>query len=209
MTGGPTRAYLDRVRFLSNISTGALALALCRKLCSHGIEVALVAGPTHQPFSKLPLARFVPVETTEEMHEAVLSLCRSFRPTHAVFTAAVLDFTPVHRRKGKVSSKLKTWTIRLKPTPKIIGEVARRFPMVKRVGFKLEWEPSGKNRKEKLARHLLEENGLDAVCINYLSEIQREENKHPAYLFSKEGEISRANSKAQIAAWISDFIRRQ
>ena len=171
--------------------------------------MALVTGPTDQPFAKLPLSKLVSVETTEEMHDAVLDLCRSFRPTHAVFTAAVLDFTPVRRLKGKVSSKLKTWTIHLKPTPKIIDEVARKFPKIKRVGFKLEWEGAGSRRKETLARRLLGGKGLDAVCINYLSEIQQAgKGGHPAYLFSSDGKSFRADSKAEIARWISAYIRR-
>ena len=45
VTAGPTREFLDPVRFLSNPSTGRMGFSIARIACSMGHEVTLVAGP--------------------------------------------------------------------------------------------------------------------------------------------------------------------
>ena len=203
ITGGPTRAYLDRVRFLTNFSSGALAYELCKTLARRRIEVALVSGPTAQPFDRIRLARWEPVETTDEMRSSVMRLCREFRPDVAVFSAAVLDFAPVKARAGKVSSRT-GWTIRLRPTPKIIDEVGRKYPAVRRVGFKLEWKKSSEAAARRDAKQILTSKGLDALCLNYLSELTG--STHPAILMDNAGNWQAARSKPEIARWIAGFV---
>ena len=80
VTAGPTRAYLDSVRFLSNISTGALGYEICKKLIESGVELYLVVGPTLQPFKKLNAKKLIEVETNEQMQCAVLDLCQKYEP---------------------------------------------------------------------------------------------------------------------------------
>ncbi|MEZ4751393.1 MAG: phosphopantothenoylcysteine decarboxylase [Bdellovibrionota bacterium] len=201
ITGGPTRAYLDRVRFLSNVSSGELAFRLCTRLRAHRARVAAVVGPNCFDFKRLKLAHYAPVETTEEMAAAVYKLCRQFKPDYAVFSAAVLDFVPAERLEGKVTSK-GDWTVRLKPSAKIIDEVAARFPKIKRIGFKLEWEPH--EDKAEWGAKLLEEKGLDVLCLNYLSQISKK--SHPAYLFSNGNKMARAKTKKEIADWLTWYI---
>lgn len=134
------------------------------------------------------------------MREETLALCRSFRPDFAVFAAAVLDFEPVSVGSGKTSSKA-GWTIRLKPAPKIIDAVGKRFPSVGKVGFKLEWKKPGPVGRDRLARKRLREGGLEALVLNFLPEIG--EDRHPAYLYSGEQKPEIARRKSEIARWIS------
>jgi len=196
VTGGPTRAYLDRVRYLSNFSSGELAFELCRELKRRGIAVALVCGPSEFPFESLRLRHLDRVETAEQMRAAVLRRCRGFVPTHAVFAAAVLDFVPARREKGKVSSRAR-WIVELKPTPKIVDAVGRAFPGTRRFGFKLEWERPGEQAVVRLGRRLLRTKGLEGVCVNYLSEIRGK--RHPAVLFLRDGRSLRLRGKRAIA----------
>lgn len=201
VTGGPTRAYLDRVRFLSNFSTGELAFEVCRALQGAGAEVALVSGPCCQPFDKLRLKHWRPVETTEEMHREVLRLCRSFRPDCAVFAAAVLDFRPARVARGKLSSKTRSWTLRLVPTPKILDDVGRRHPRIRRIGFKLEWDAKRGKARDDFARALIEKKGLAGLCLNFLPEIGG--GRHLAYLYDGAALAPvTATTKKEIARWI-------
>lgn len=205
VTGGPTRAYLDRVRYLSNFSTGELAFELCRSLSRAGVEVALVSGPCGQPFEELDLAEWCPVETAQEMHGKVLDLCRDFKPDYAVFAAAVLDFQPVKVGKGKTSSS-GNWTLELKPTPKIVDDVGKRYPGIRKVGFKLEWKALGDTARDKFARRILAAKELDALCLNFLSEIDGK--SHPAYLYAGDSPPVKAKRKTEIAAWITRFLAK-
>ncbi|MBQ3672322.1 MAG: bifunctional phosphopantothenoylcysteine decarboxylase/phosphopantothenate--cysteine ligase CoaBC, partial [Kiritimatiellae bacterium] len=45
VTAGPTREFVDPVRFLSNPSTGKMGFAVARAAAAAGHAVALVAGP--------------------------------------------------------------------------------------------------------------------------------------------------------------------
>lgn len=205
VTGGPTRAYLDKVRYLSNYSTGEMAFAICRALLRQKMKVAVVSGPTTQPWDKLSLARCAKVETFEEMRETVLINCERFRPDVAVFAAAVLDFSPGSIEKEKVSSSRKTWTIRLVPNPKIIDEVGKKFPLIKRIGFKLEWDRPSDKTVRQMGEAYLKRKQLKALILNFLSEIGTK--GHPTYLFTPEGLVDRVETKNETASWIAQYIR--
>ena len=204
ITGGPTRAYLDKVRFLSNVSTGGLAYSLAKYLKRHRVEISMIVGPSAFDFEGLKLKRLTRIETTDEMRDAVMKECRRFRPHFAVFSAAVLDFTPAKIVPGKVSSKKSSWIVRMKPTPKIIDEVGKRFPKIKRVGFKLEAISLRGKALEKFGRKILIAKNLDALCANFLPEVG--EKSHRAYLFSSDGAMCSFRTKSEIAAGISRYL---
>jgi phosphopantothenoylcysteine synthetase/decarboxylase len=197
VTGGPTRAYIDQVRYLSNHSTGELAYHLCTDLGKANAKVAAVIGPTAFPFSKLKLARYRAVETNLEMYDEVIAACRSFRPQVAIFSAAVLDFAPKRIQSGKVSSNKTRWTIDLVPAPKIIDEVGRQFPTIRRIGFKLQWDVLAGKKLERFAMTYLEKKRLDGLVLNFLPQIHG--GKHPAYIFTPDGKMTRAQTKAEIS----------
>lgn len=199
LTTGPTRAYIDDVRFLSNISTGELGFKIAETLKKAGFEVAIVAGPTLLNFHSLGLKHCSVVETHTQMKDEVLRLCKVFKPSVAIFSAAVLDFEPAKRHRGKFSSK-KAWSIQLKPTPKIIDLVKRRFPKIRRIGFKLEPHERDPKKAYQMAFETLEDRKLDALCFNFLGEITGQ--MHRAILVSRLGEISEADTKTEIAEWI-------
>jgi len=204
VTGGPTRAHLDKVRFLTNVSTGELAYLLCAGLCRRKASVSLVAGPTAQPWEKLSLNEMHRVETTEEMSTAVLKSCRNFKPQIAVFAAAVLDFAPRKTVMGKVSSQKRSWVIRLQPTPKIMDQVAAKFPKIRKIGFKLEYKHPQKTALEEFALHYIHQKGLEVLCVNFLQDIGQK--KHRGYLFTKAGLETVAGTKEAIASKLSHYI---
>jgi phosphopantothenoylcysteine decarboxylase/phosphopantothenate--cysteine ligase len=98
ITGGPTREHLDDVRFLSNPSTGRMAVAIAREALAAGAEVSMVLGPCELALPSR-LARVVRVVSAAEMRDAVLPL----QPLMSgiFFTAAVSDWTPAERHIGK------------------------------------------------------------------------------------------------------------
>lgn len=69
VSAGPTRAYLDPVRFFSNASTGAMGFAIAAAAAARGAEVVLVSGPVQRQGP--PSVRRVPVETAEQMLESM------------------------------------------------------------------------------------------------------------------------------------------
>ncbi|MBV1857095.1 MAG: bifunctional phosphopantothenoylcysteine decarboxylase/phosphopantothenate--cysteine ligase CoaBC, partial [Nannocystaceae bacterium] len=89
VSAGPTRAYLDPVRFLSNASTGAMGFALAEVAAARGADVVLVSGPVQR---QTPAGvRRVGVETAEQMLEAMEAELTSGDVDLVAMVAAVSD----------------------------------------------------------------------------------------------------------------------
>lgn len=98
VTAGPTREYLDPVRYISSPSSGRTGFALAREAAARGAEVVLVSGPTE--LQKPPGVEHVPVTTALEMLDAA---SRHFDDADiAIFSAAVADFRPEKKAPQKL-----------------------------------------------------------------------------------------------------------
>ena len=203
VTAGATKAHLDDVRYLSNYSTGELGFLLCKKLKSLGVEVIAVTGPSQFDFAPLKLHKHFKVETPEEMRRATLSAARKYKPEWGVFAAAVLDFVPKRTLKGKVSSK-NSWKITLVPTRKIIEDVSRVAPKMKKIGFKLESKRLSGGRLKSFAAKKMTDQNLSGLCVNFFSDISA--RAHAAACFDRVGNVSRLRAKWEIVRWIARQI---
>lgn len=157
VNAGPTREPLDAVRFLSNPSTGKMGFAIAAEAAARGAKVTLVAGPV--ALETPAGVKRVDVVTAEEM----LIACRKSWGSAKVFvaTAAVSDFKPASRAKGKVKKDGAALELALARTPDILATLAkgkgRRFV----VGFAAETDRVVEYAKDKLRRK-----NLDLVVAN-------------------------------------------
>ena len=125
VTAGPTREYLDPVRFLSNPSTGKMGFAVARAAAMRGHEVALVAGPVSLKTPKG--VRRIDVTSAREML-AVVERELSQQTPGAVFvsTAAVADWRPAKCAARKLKKGQMSDILKLVRNPDILKTVARR-----------------------------------------------------------------------------------
>ena len=119
VTAGPTREPIDPVRYISNRSSGKMGYALAAGALARGAQVTLVSGPT--ALTPPGGALFVPVQTAEEMREAVLHHAPS--ATIVIKAAAVADYRVKHPAATKIKGK-HDLTLELTPNPDILAEVA-------------------------------------------------------------------------------------
>ncbi len=127
VTAGPTREYLDPVRFLSNPSTGKMGFAVARAAAMRGHEVALVAGPVSLKTPKG--VRRIDVTSAREMLAAVeeeMAKAKSGKPTVFVATAAVADWRPAKCAARKLKKGQMSDTLKLVRNPDILKEIGRR-----------------------------------------------------------------------------------
>ena len=127
VTAGPTREYLDPVRFLSNPSTGKMGFAVARAAAMRGHEVALVAGPVSLKTPKG--VRRIDVTSARDMLAAVeeeMAKAKSVKPTVFVSTAAVADWRPAKCASRKLKKGQMSDTLKLVRNPDILKTVARR-----------------------------------------------------------------------------------
>lgn len=102
ITAGPTREYLDPVRYLSNASTGKMGFAIATAAANRGHTVTLVSGPVD--LSAPPNVRLIRVTSALEMLAAAR---RTFATADAaVFVAAVCDWRPRKRSSRKLKKEL-------------------------------------------------------------------------------------------------------
>lgn len=159
ITAGPTREYIDPVRYLSNDSSGRMGFALARAALARGHRVTLVHGPV----ALVPPAgaRAVSVVSAADM----LAACERAWPRHEVLimAAAVADYTPAEPSPFKRKKQARQVSLRLKPTVDVLARLSanRPSPRAVVVGFALEDRDARRNAERKLASK-----NLDAIVLN-------------------------------------------
>jgi len=134
VTAGPTREYLDAVRFLSNASSGKMGFACAVAAARAGHDVTLVTGPVALPDP--PRVRTIRVTSADDMYRAVMKAYP--RTDAAIMTAAVGDYRPAERFAGKLKKTSETLTLKLVRTRDILREMGRKKGERILVGFALE-----------------------------------------------------------------------
>ncbi len=160
VTAGPTREPLDPVRYISNRSSGKMGYGLAIAARRRGAAVTLVSGPT--ALTPPPGVVFVPVQTAEEMREAVLQHLAG--ATIVVKAAAVADYRARRAEATKMKGKHEV-SLELVPNPDILAEVAARQTGAFIVGFAAETHEVAANARAKLAAK-----GIDLLVANDVSQ---------------------------------------
>ena len=167
ITAGPTREYLDDVRYLSNASSGQMGYALATAAVMAGHEVVLVSGPTLlvQPAG----CEFHAVETTGEMLDA----CQQAWPDcdGVIAAAAVCDYRPVQRIQGKLGKTGRGLNLELVETPDILATLGANRGTRWNVGFALEAQDAHARAIKKLHKKQ-----CDVIVLNRPSAIGAADN---------------------------------
>ncbi|HEV8228416.1 MAG TPA: bifunctional phosphopantothenoylcysteine decarboxylase/phosphopantothenate--cysteine ligase CoaBC [Candidatus Limnocylindria bacterium] len=164
VSAGPTLEPIDPVRFVSNRSSGKMGYAIASAAASAGAEVFLVSGPTAQRAA--PGVQLVPIETAEQLRDAVLGLLPS--ADAVIMAAAIADYRPIETAERKIKKRDvgRELVLRMRENPDVLKAiVAARRPGTIVVGFKAE---TGDATAE--AERMLREKKLDLVIANDVSD---------------------------------------
>jgi phosphopantothenoylcysteine decarboxylase / phosphopantothenate---cysteine ligase len=167
ITAGPTREWLDPVRFISNPSTGKMGVALAKEAYKISHNVTLIHGPISKTLIKELPFKTVQVETTLEMLEEVLSTVSD--GCVLIMAAAPGDYRPREISEFKIKKHDDVTTLEMVRNPDILIEVAklkdeRSYKSMITVGFAAETHDMINYGKLKLS-----EKDLDMICINDVS----------------------------------------
>ena len=117
ITSGPTRQYLDPVRYLTNGSSGRMGAALAQATLELGHDVTIISGPVS--FSYPTNAKVVDVITTQEMLDATRS---AFQFADGLIGAAApCDYMPKQIEKHKLTKTGESLQLSLIETPDIVA----------------------------------------------------------------------------------------
>lgn len=158
ISAGPTIEYLDRVRFITNASTGKMGFELARAASERGAAVTLVAGPVSLP--DIENVKRINVKTSDEMFKAMKGNMKS--KDLIIMTAAVEDFKPLKTEKLKIKKEgSDNFIFEFKKSVDILDYLGKNKSGFKLIGFALETDNEVENAKRKLKNK-----NLDIIVLN-------------------------------------------
>ncbi len=161
VSAGPTREYLDPVRFISNPSSGKMGYAVAAAALARGAAVTLVSGPV-----SISPPRGVTSERVESAAQMLDALKAHFGTADAlVMSAAVADWRAEKTANEKVAKLGERQTLDLVRTPDILSELAKTRAQQVMVGFAMETHQGVARAADKARRK-----GLAFICLNYPAE---------------------------------------
>ncbi len=160
VTAGPTKEYIDPVRFISNKSSGKQGYEIAKSLSKKGFNTTLISGPTNLEVNED--INLIKVETAEEMFQATLN---SLPSDVAIFSAAVSDYKIKKPSKIKLKKKEK-FNLELEKNVDILNYVSNHNSLRPKlvVGFAAET-----NNVKDYARKKLNEKNCDWIVANDVS----------------------------------------
>jgi len=195
VTAGPTREFIDPVRFISNPSSGKMGRAMADAAVRLGAEVTLLKGPVHvEPTERMEIRSFI---SADDLFNEVKSNADA---DVVIMAAAVADFTPSEPSAQKVKKESASESIPLKRTADILHWLGERKNGDQTlIGFAMETE----NLREN-ARRKLQKKNLNWICANSISDNDSgfESDSNTIELIGKESEKVFTGSKQTIALQI-------
>ena len=202
VTTGPTKEYIDPVRYISNESSGKQGYEIASELSRLGIKTTLISGPTNLNYNNE--IKVKKVTSGNEMLEAVK---KRLPADIAVCAAAVSDFKPELRKKNKIKKELKFDEIKIEKNLDILsflGKNNRHKPKLL-VGFSAETDNLVKNSIKKM-----QDKFCDIMIANDVSkkEVGINSDLNEVIIIDKNGKTEKIkkNSKKFIASVIAKKI---
>lgn len=215
ITSGGTREYIDDVRVITNISTGALGAHIALEFYNRGYNVHYIHSkgaviPTVVNYQDCPELHTYQYVTTNDLERTMKAVITSFNADAVIHSAAVSDFTFDRSEKIKLSSSDKEAFIEfmkrtIKPTNKIIGMVKSWQPSTILVGFKFT---VGKTREEReqIVQKLMEDNKCEIVVSNDKKEMEYRRDHIAKIYDNKKGILF--SGKQRIAKGLFAFVEK-
>src|SRR5262245_9469553 len=197
ITSGPTRQYLDPVRYLTNASSGRMGSALAASAVAAGHEVIIVSGPVDVSYPAT--AKVIPVISTEDM----LTACQEAFPAceGLIGVAAPCDYRPLRVATGKIQKTGGPLELRLVETPDVVATLGAAKSRRWVVGFALETDDARLRALTKLERK-----SCDLMVLNGPEAMHARDTR--VEIIDKLGEVlaAFAGSKEEVAASIFAII---
>jgi len=200
ITSGPTRQYLDPVRYLTNASSGRMGSALAEACLAAGHEALVVSGPVDVAY---PAAvEVVPVISTEEMLEA----CLDAFPTcdGLIGAAAPCDYRPIRVAPHKLAKTGGALKLHLVETPDVVALCGAIKEHQWIVAFALETQDQRMRALQKLERK-----SADLIVLNGPGAIQTSQTE--IEIIDRRGKILAAlsGSKRTVAEGILRVVHQR
>ena len=201
VTAGPTKEFIDPVRFITNKSSGKQGYEIAKSLRDNGFETTLISGKTN--LDPVEGVKFVSVETAEEMFRETLNNLPS---DVAIFNAAVADFKVKEIQSEKIK-KSENLDLKLEKNIDILSNISNHNSLRPKItiGFAAESQNLEINSKKKL-----DQKNCDWIIANDISDktigFDSDDNEVSIFYKNKISEKLLKKKKSLIASEIVDRI---
>ena len=197
ITSGPTRQFIDPVRYLTNASSGRMGKSLAEAALALGHEVVVVSGPVEVEYPAS--VTVVPVVSTEDMMTAA---AKEFKTCDGLIGAAApCDYRPMRVESHKIAKTGQPIDLHLIETDDVVATLGSKKGRRWVVGFALETED---HRLRALAK--LERKFCDLMISNGPEAISSTDNNVEVITHGGEVIASIAGSKDDVATQILSII---
>ncbi|MHA1291480.1 MAG: bifunctional phosphopantothenoylcysteine decarboxylase/phosphopantothenate--cysteine ligase CoaBC [Promethearchaeota archaeon] len=206
VTAGPTREYIDEIRFVSNNSSGRMGIEIAKEAAARGADVLLINGKS---LVKVPgHLNVIDVISTKDFINAVTKELKEKDYDFFICAAAISDYSPIECQEGKISTdNVKELQVHMKLTPKIIDEARKVNKNVLIVAFKAETNVSRSELIERAYQRLKRSN-IDIIVANDVGKegIGFESRDNEVYIINDEKHITHVHkqTKRYVASKIID-----
>jgi phosphopantothenoylcysteine decarboxylase/phosphopantothenate--cysteine ligase len=201
ITSGPTRQYLDPVRYLTNASSGRMGAALANAALEQGHQVTIVSGPVEVDYPDA--AKIIRVMTTLEMMDAAAKVFQ--KADGLIGAAAPCDYMPRKVEESKLSKTGHPLQLELIETPDIVATLgASKRPEQWVVGFALETDDVRFRSIVKMSKKC-----CDMIVSNRADAMNAENNS--VEILIKDGQLLEQidGPKLEVARGILSWITRR
>lgn len=186
ITAGPTREYIDPVRYISNESSGKMGYTLAQTAAQKGAEVTLVSGPVNLTEPKGVRVRHV--VSAEEMYDITMDEVYNHPYDIVISTAAISDFKPLRQEHSKIKKNPQndSMDLVLVKSKDLIGTIANMDSPPFCVGFAAETD----NHEDNAVRKLKDKK-LDLIVLNDVSrsDIGFDSDDNAVTVFGPQGRV--------------------
>ena len=161
ITAGACYEMIDDVRAITNLSSGKMGLALAFAYYLRGFDVTLISSAQNLPKSMENL-EFLSFKSSADLLE-ILKNKKLAKDDLLVMAAAISDYIPSQKAKGKIKKSGANLNLELKENIDILSSLKEL--KCKKIGFKMEMDEQSALSS---AKNMLENKALDAVCLNVL-----------------------------------------
>ena len=198
ITAGACYEMIDDVRAITNLSSGKMGLALAFAYYLRGFDVTLISSAQNLPKSMENL-EFLSFKSSADLLE-ILKNKKLAKDDLLVMAAAISDYIPSQKAKGKIKKSGANLNLELKENIDILSSLKEL--KCKKIGFKMEMDEQSALSS---AKNMLENKALDAVCLNVLKAQNYfgSEQNEVLFITKNSQKMLKMASKYEIAAQIA------
>ena len=200
ITAGACYEMIDDVRAITNLSSGKMGLALAFAYYLRGFDVTLISSAQNLPKSMENL-EFLSFKSSADLLE-ILKNKKLTKDDLLVMAAAISDYIPAKKAKGKIKKSGANLNLELKENIDILSSLKEL--KCKKIGFKMEMDEQSALSS---AKNMLENKALDAVCLNVLKAQNYfgSEQNEVLFITKNSQKMLKMASKHEIAAQIASL----